>query len=162
VAVYVGRKSTVSCSDSEIVENGSVCCILAVRLRFLHMRTRHRLLHLYIIYFVLFCILLLLSSLSSSPHPLIPSVLYLIFCSWNVALKCRREHSKSKWLPLVSHLCTRYNGAWVGHCISFLNFLGGLTVYGAVPFSAGFVVCHHGNFRFKVHRLVQLPREIIC
>lgn len=76
-------------------------------------------------------------------------------------MKCRREHSKSKWLPLVSHLCTGYNGAWVGRCISFLNLFGGLTVYGAVPFSAGFVVCCHGNLRFKVHRLVQLPWEML-
>ena len=71
-----------------------------------------------------------------------------------MALKCGREHSKSKWLLLVSHLSTGYSGAWVGRCISFLNLFGGLTVYGAVPFSAGFVVCCHGNLRFKVHRSV--------
>ena len=76
-------------------------------------------------------------------------------------MKCRREHSKSKGLPLVSRLCTGYHGARAGRCITFMNLLGGLTVYGVVPFAAGFVVCCHGNLRFKVHRLVQLPWEIV-
>jgi hypothetical protein len=154
----------VSCRDSEIVENGTICCILSLRLRFLHMRTRHRLIvaFIYIIHFVLF--LHPSSPFFSFVFATPPHTLCIMFNF--LFVECGSEMSVRAFQVQVAASCfsfmykiQRRLARPLYIVFEFVRRVGCL--WGCFVLSR--VRCLPSWKRsFKVHRLLRLPWEIFC